>query len=164
MVSYGITSASCTVIGNSIGSGDVKLAKNYFKILLVFTFVMVSLEAYIINVYGYLLIDFFTDIVEIKVKANEMIPLLILNVFPEAVYGCLSGVLRGLGRQQMMLNFHIVCQGPFNIACLYYFIIVMKYDLFGIWIAKVMIESMMALMYSIVIACQDWDLIAEEAK
>ena len=98
MVSYGILSTSCTVIGNSIGSGDVWLAKSYFKILLVFTFAMVSLEAYLINAYGYLLIKFFTSIVEIEVIANQMIPLLIINVFPEAMYGCLSGVLRGLGR------------------------------------------------------------------
>ena len=50
------------------------------------------------------------------------------------------------------------------IVCLYFFIVVMKYKLYGIWIAKILVESIMALMYAIVLACQDWDQIAEEAK
>lgn len=98
MVAIGLEAASCSIIGQLLGKGDVALAKKFML-----TFVYVSSTLLLLNtLIVYLLKDpilaCYTSKTELLEIADSVYYFLVIFHYPDAFKGMLKGVIKALNR------------------------------------------------------------------
>lgn len=101
MIPLGLGVASCTLIGNCIGAGKEKLAANIAWLSIYTTLTVGILTCTLIQTCGPLFIDSMTTDSDVRNVAKKSILFLSMFVFIDGIQAISSGILRGVGRQEL---------------------------------------------------------------
>ena len=161
MVGTGFEQASCAIIGNQLGRGDVKSAKDFYGTLrhiAFWTIMATTLVQYIFRkeIVGAYLNRENPDVDSVRSQALATIPLFVFNILPDLFKGMLSGIIKALAIQNKAVKVNLLCH--WFIYPLSTFILAFKFDfgLRGFWIAKIILECFIVSFYSLIIYQTDW--------
>ena len=161
MVAIGLEQASCALVGQEIGKGDVPNAKLYYRAFEIITTLILICTSTLVYVFSDALISIFTTEVRINAELQKLMWVFSLNTFPDCYKGMLKGIIKALGIQNKAAYINISGHWCINITLQLYLGFHLKMGLEGIWIAKVINEFYIAAAYIIVLRITDWD---EKAK
>ena len=127
MVPLGIQEATCGIIGNCIGANNVPLAKRFFNMINVFTFICIAIMCITVGLARHQIAAIFTEDEEVRrVTTNVLILLASFFIF-DGMQGYLQGPIRAMGLQQKASYAAIACYYGIGLpmACLFVF----KFDM-----------------------------------
>lgn len=110
------------------------------------------------------LILIFTQNKQIIEMIDTVIWIISFNTFPDCYKGMLKGIIKALGVQKYCAYINISGHWCINLTLQYYLGFHLKMGLQGLWLAKLINEFYIMMMYTLLTAFTDWDKIAEEAK
>jgi len=88
-----------------------------------------------------------------------------LNTIPDIYKGMLKGLVGALALQRQTLWINLFCQWLLNLFLQWLFAFKLGMGLTGIWMAKITMECCIALAYTGLITCQNWeDKVRESAE
>ena len=164
MVSIGFESSSCALVGQEIGRGDVKNAKLYFGTIKFISVICLGLLSLAVYVFKSQLILIFTEHGQTIEKINTVIWIISFNTFPDCYKGMLKGIIKALGVQKYCAYINISGHWCINLTLQYYLGFYLEMGLKGLWLAKLVNEFYIMVMYSLLTAYTDWDRISTEAR
>ena len=87
--------------------------------------------------------------------------ILMLNLFP-TLYRCmLYGTLKALGIQKKAVYIHLFCQWIVFMFLIWLFAFYLEWGLKGMWIAKISLEWIILIAYTILIKFADWEKLSQ---
>ena len=159
---YALASVSATLSGKEIGCANVTGAKYYYRSVLSVMFTLAIFQALGLQVYLGVAMDSITDDQNMEKTITSVYHLWIFNVFLSSIRCMLKGFLRGLGRQNSALFYHIFVQGailPGAVFVLCYNVLVDN-QVLGAWIASTICEFLLFLAYFHIVQHSDWNEIS----
>jgi len=157
MVAIGLEQASCALVGQEIGKGDVPNAKLYYRAFEIITTIILICTSTLVYLFSDALISIFTTEKQINAELQKLMWVFSLNTFPDCYKGMLKGIIKALGIQTKAAYINISGHWCINITLQLYLGFHLNMGLEGIWIAKVINEFYIAAMYIIVLRVTDWD-------
>ena len=82
MVPFGISITACTLIGSAIGSQDVLLARRWFKLITLYTFVYAFGLTFLLVAFKDQIASIFTPDLEVKALIIECMPIVAIKFIP----------------------------------------------------------------------------------
>jgi len=160
---YGIATAATIRVGNMLGAGDAKSARQsaYLCLAGCACFNLVIMVAFFVfgGYVGYIFTD---DPTVVKTVAKLSILAGIYQV-PDCVYGCVSGILRGTGRQASLMWSNLLGFWVLGMPVCAVLAFVARLGVVGLWIGLVTGLSCSALFVLIMFLRLDWEKEAESA-
>ena len=98
-IATGLGQAACVVVGNSIGSNDVTLAKKYFRLTTSITLCIILTVSAIVLLNDNLIVGLFTKEAEIYELTVSVIPIVALKYVWDGLQAYAQGIIRALGLQ-----------------------------------------------------------------
>ena len=99
MVAIGLSTASCTLVGQNIGKGDVVKAKEYFMTFQILTVLILIVTSSSIYIYKEAFMAIFNTPEEEMDLIRGCIWLISFSTFPDGFKGMLMGIIKALGIQ-----------------------------------------------------------------
>jgi Na+-driven multidrug efflux pump len=159
MVAIGLETASCTIVGQEIGKGDVVKAKEYYRLFSIVTVIMISCTSLCVYIFKEQIVKLFTDKENIINISLSIIWLISFNTFPDGYKGMLKGIIKALGLQKICVYVNIGGHWCINLTLQWFFAFYLKLGLVGIWYAKLCLEAYIVVAYFAIIQCADWQKI-----
>jgi MATE family multidrug resistance protein len=161
MMSLGIAFATTTLVGNSIGEGNVRKAKMYCWAALSVDFVVISLVSLLIFFFEYDIPYIYTNDDKIASLVTSVIQLYLVFSITDAFGIILNGVVKGLGMQKWASIAALIVYYPLNIplACILAFYL--NYGIFGLWYATCFSMILMMIFYMSFLTYVDWQEISD---
>ena len=162
MVSYGMQSPGCAMVGQAVGACDIGRAKAYFWAAIVVFLAILVIE---INVFYYFkddIIQTMTKFEDLKECITSVYPLFLLNIVFAGLNGTLRGPIYALGLMKQLTKFNLIFQGLMMPALSYYFTQKHALGMNGIWLSKNIVELSLLVSYSIKLSYIDWHGIAHQ--
>jgi len=132
MLPLGMGVASCSIIGNSLGCGRLKLAKDTGKIALVTNSVMELFLGFLMYSYGSSFVAIFSEDEEVHSIVRDSLGFMSAFVFFDGLQCVASGILRGVGKQKIGAIMNIVAFYVIGIPLAYYFCFFLKHGVSGL--------------------------------
>eukprot|EP01080_Neovahlkampfia_damariscottae_P008615 gene8615-562_t len=133
MIPLGLSVAASVRVGNSIGEGNIRVAKISAFICISLGVFFMAFNALIILVFRNLIPRIFTsDEDVIKITADAFFVVVGFQLF-DGFQGVCSGVLRGLGKQTIGALFMFVSFYVLGIPVAIFFAFVLKWNVVGLW-------------------------------
>ena len=85
----------------------------------------------------------------------DAIWLFLLNIYPDMLKGMMKGIIMALGIPHKIIFVHILCHWIIFPTGIWYFAFRQKRGVFGIWMAKIILEWSILTLYIIMIKLQD---------
>jgi len=156
MVAVGLEQASCALVGQEIGKGDVTNAKRYFRTFEICTTGILIFNSIIIYVFSGDIIHFLTTDKAIDTELKTVIWVFSVNTFPDCYKGMLRGVIKALGLQKKAACINLSGHWGINITLQLLLGVYFGWGLDGLWIGKVLNEYYICSMYYFVLKKADW--------
>mmetsp|Transcript_12782 Transcript_12782/g.21611 ORF Transcript_12782/g.21611 Transcript_12782/m.21611 type:complete len:212 (+) Transcript_12782:864-1499(+) len=163
MVGAGLDQASCAIVGQQIGSNNVKMAKVFYDSFRRVTVVIILLVMTFQYIYRREIVMMFTDNKEVEDQALGAIVLFVFNIFPDLFKGMLKGIIKALGIQYKAVYVHLICHWGIYPLGAYFFAFYLGWGVEGIWISKIILEWSIVSMYTYIIYFSNWHEIAEKS-
>lgn len=158
MVASGVQTTTAAVLGNHIGFGDCKKAKEYFRIIIVLGLAIFSIQSLLMYAYMDSILSFATDLDTLEGYADHLKFIYCLNIIPDNMIGLLEGAVKSLALQDEFVMPHVICQGILSSILTYLFAVqLFPDDMIGIWIAKTIVSFSLLFYYGYVIQQTDWE-------
>jgi multidrug resistance protein, MATE family len=164
MLPVGFSSASGTRVGNAVGEGKVKLAKQYYRLCMVMAVGVSCIQISCLIIFRNSVISVFTNLPEIKELMKLAWPMLMIFCVFDTTQSVGSAVVRATGNQG--LGAFVTSSGYWlfgiPISCL----LVFKYDmsLNGLWVGPTVACAYLTLCYVLLIARVDWYKLVEQIR
>ena len=100
MFAFGLEIASCTLIGNQVGKGDVDMALKFNASMRKVSTVSIALSCVLIYFTKEALVDLLTQNESLRASAKEYVWMICLSMFPDMYKGMLKGVIKALSLQK----------------------------------------------------------------
>lgn len=155
----GIGSATGTLVGNSIGEKSIPSAKAYAILGFIATVSLLGFVSIICIIFRKTLATLFTTNEEIVEKLNILIIICLISEFFDGMQGTLGKVLIGMGKQQFASLVNLCSYYVIMIPAGFTFGWILKYGVFGVWIALGLGSFIAALGFLAIILRQDWDIV-----
>ena len=160
MVSYGMQSPGCTLVGQAIGACDIARAKGYFWALIYVFSGIVTLEIAVFYTFKDDIVGSLTKFNEMKECITRIFPLFLTNIIFAGFNGTLRGPIFALALMKDLTKYNLMFQGLAMPILSYYFIVRHHFGMHGIWLAKNIVEFLLCLSYSLKLASINWHAIA----
>ena len=163
-IPLGITEATGALLGNSVGAGNVSLAKRFFSLIFFVSFTIMLLIGAIIVFARRPIVQIFSD--EDKLTEMTLQAMIILGIrfFPVGLQAVLHGPIRALGLQSkgsiVAFVSWIVVGLPIGSLMAFKF----HFGLNGLMVGLLSAGFAQLLLYYAVIKSKDWEEIATDAK
>lgn len=108
MFSQGLNTSAAAHIGQQIGKQNVTKAKEYYKVTLWVSFIIISSIVLSIVVYAEEIISVFTNSDNVIKSCKSVIPLFVCGVFPDLWQGYIQGVIKALGIQGKVIIINVI--------------------------------------------------------
>lgn len=108
MVSYGMQSPGCAMVGQAVGACDIGKAKQYFWATIVVFLAILTVE---INVFYYFkdnIIHTMTKFNDLKDCITNIYPLFLLNIVFAGLNGTLRGPIYALGLMKQLTKYNLI--------------------------------------------------------
>ena len=97
--SNGIQRVACTRVGNLLGSGQAKMARNASSTAASITFVLTLCISLSLVLFSRFYVQIYTNDKEVIEVTVKLVPILALYVIGDGTVAALSGVIKGIGKQ-----------------------------------------------------------------
>lgn len=97
-VFIGISMGTSIFVGNSIGEGNVLLAKLYAKVSIIFILLITLAMVITITLWKSFIVSFYTSNDEVQSSAEAALGIFCLAIIPDSILFSQGGALRGLGK------------------------------------------------------------------
>jgi MATE family multidrug resistance protein len=162
-IPMGLSFATTTLVGNSIGRRDVKLAKKISIISLCTGMFIVGLFTIIIYTFRNFIPYIYTHKEEVSVIFSKTMSIFMLFIVIDAVQIILHGIIKGLGKQRIASVIALLILYPVNIPLAYTLTFTVNYGLSGLWYSQLISVILLSIGYIIIILCLDWKHVAKRA-
>ncbi len=157
MIPNGLSIASTTLVGNSIGEENAVKAKTYTKAVIIVDIAIIApLTILVVIFMGEIPLLYTTDE---KVVAQIIMLLNIYKYFSivDSIQVVLNGVIKGLGYQKIASVIVLVILYPFNITLAWYLGFKLNYGISGLWHAQMTSIYILATCFITIVCTLDWD-------
>lgn len=163
MIPMGLSFASTTLVGNSIGSGNIIKAKNYAKISVILGIIIVSSTTMFIVFFRNLIPFLYTNDLIIANLVTNLLGIYIWFGIVDAIQIILNGIIKGLGKQKVASIVALVILYPVMLPLAYLLAFVLNYGIYGLWYSQLISVFLLAISYFIIIFCLDWQEISDQS-
>ena len=159
----GISMVVAPFVAICIGRLDVARAKAYTKSALIINFILVSIVAILIILFRNQISGFFTQ--DTVVLESMSVPMIIsaINLFPDSIQTILSGVIRGLGQQQVILLPNFIMYYPILQPLAIILAFTFDFKIIGFLVAFTITITVALFYYIYILLSLNWDQIANQA-
>ena len=133
MVPLGLQEATCSLVGNSIGSNHVQLAKRICKVTFMISFAIIITVTLSVFIGRFQIARALTTDPELILMVAKVIPFLSLFYFPDSAQGYLSGPIRALGLQEEASKMVLVAYYIIGIPSAALFAFKLHLGIIGFW-------------------------------
>ena len=125
MIPFGSQIAGAVFVGKSMGEGSAKKAKTYMKLIVGYTFVVMTILAVFLYIFRMNVSLIFTDQEELLNLTSDNFRLIAVFMVVHGIGMSIGGALRGMGKQStatkmVFLGFYLVGH-PMSALCAFYF-------------------------------------------
>lgn len=140
-VAVGLQSAASTFQGNMVGKGDLQGSNRWYKFIMVFSIIAITIETVFLQIFRKEFLDLMTNERAVLAIAEPILIYFIVNIWIESIKGYCRGLIRALELQDRAISPAIVSQWIINPGLIYLLIFVKRWKLDGIWFAKIACET-----------------------
>ncbi len=134
MPGFGLSMASTTLVGQSLGAGDPELAKESIRGCMRISVVVMGALGVIFALFGRQLSALFGSTPEVLAMAGSAVQIGALEQLPIAVQMVLAGSLRGAGDPRTPMYATLFGTLVFRVPIVYLFAVVFGWGLNGVWL------------------------------
>jgi len=109
------------------------------------------------------ILSLFTSDQKVLAVANSIVWMISFNTFPDVFKGMLKGVIKALGVQSMLIPINLVGHWCINLTLQWYLAIHLNMGIFGQWVAKLILEIYILVMYYHLCQSRDWEKISNKS-
>jgi putative MATE family efflux protein len=135
MPGAGLSVAGTTLVGQSLGAGQVDLAEKSVQRVLRFAMILMGIVGIIFALFGVAIARLFGSTPEVVLAAGAAVRIGALEQIPIAVQMTLGGCLRGAGDMKSPMYTTFLGVLLFRVPVVYLFAIVFHWGLNGVWLA-----------------------------
>lgn len=163
MFVIGLEVASCALLGNQIGLGNVKEAREIYEKFKTFSITIILVNSAVIYIFQEQIMGLWTSDQDLIQLGKGNIWIVCLVIIPEGIKGMQKGVIKALSLQSQTILIHIV--GHWLISVSLQLLLGIYFDLRckGLWFAKFVLEAYTMIAYTILLYLADWGAKSEEA-
>jgi MATE family multidrug resistance protein len=121
MIPLGLGSASCTVVGNAIGAGNLNTAKSFARIAVFCHFGCAMIISPAILFFGTDFISMFSSDEDVIRMSRRSIPIVAAFTVADGLSAVLSGITRGAGKQHIGAMSNIIAYYSCGLPLAFYF-------------------------------------------
>lgn len=145
MTQLGISIATTTLVGNSIGAENIHNAKNYVISSLLLGVGVMSIATSLVMIFRHEIPLAYTSNIEVNKAFDGLLFIYLFFSIPDAIQVQLSGVLKGLGKQKWGSIITLIVLFPVNISLAYYLAFSKNLGLSGLWYSQLTSVIILAL-------------------
>jgi MATE family multidrug resistance protein len=164
MISMGLSFASTTLVGNSIGAYDVKRAKLYTIAALIADIVIFSILTLLVLIFRQYIPYVYTSDEKIVRLVEQLLNIYLCFSIIDSVQVVLHGVIKGLGKQTVASIIALIILYPINISLAYSLAFIWGYGLIGLWYSQMISIFLLFIGFSAIVILSDWEKIAVKTR
>jgi MATE family multidrug resistance protein len=162
MIPMGLSFATTTLVGNSLGGNKPKQAKIYTKASLTVGVLIIGTITLSVYLFKNTIPFVYTSDPNIASLVTGLLGIWVCFSIMDAIQIILHGVIKGLGKQKIASVIALVILYPINIPLAYTFGFVWNLGLNGLWYSQLISVFLMGGSYFLVIVYYDWNEIARK--
>jgi MATE family multidrug resistance protein len=163
MIPCGLSFATTTLVGNSIGQQDVEKAKRYTWCAVICGLIMIGTTTSLVLLFRETIPYVYTSEPEIAKLVTGLLGIYVCFSMVDCIQVILHGAIKGLGKQKIASAICLIVLYPVNIPLAYCFGFVWGYGLNGLWYSQLISIFLLAASYISIVTFVDWDEISDEA-
>ena len=163
-VCSGICNSASSLVGNSIGAGDVPLAKRYYHLNMGFSillFLLVSLLMYVWREESIRLLSH--DNLEILDTSSRLMAFICLEVIIDGIMQVQQGMVRALSMPKLVSAVAFPAAWIIGVPLAAILALKYEYSVFGLFMGKLASSVFSAIGYQLCLFLSDWKAISAEA-
>jgi MATE family multidrug resistance protein len=164
MIPMGLSFASSTLVGNSIGANDVKHAKLFTIAALITGGTIIGLITLLVFLFQYNIPYLYTSDPNIAILVTGLLKIYVCFSIVDAFQIILHGVIKGLGKQTIASVIALIILYPINIPLAYTFAFIWDYGLLGLWYSQLIAVFLLAVSYGVIVLSLDWNVVALKTR
>jgi MATE family multidrug resistance protein len=163
MIPMGLSFAATTLVGNSIGSGNIIKAKNYAKIsVIIGSFIVGAVTIFIVFFKDMIPYIYTNDLIIAKL-VTSLLDIYIWFGIIDAIQIILHGIIKGLGKQKIASIVALVVLYPIMLPLAYILAFELNLGIYGLWYSQLISVFILAGSYFIIIFLLDWQDISDKS-
>jgi MATE family multidrug resistance protein len=164
MIPMGMSFATTTLVGNSIGAKNVEKAKKYTIASVILAVSTISVTTTLIIIYRESLPHLYTNEQNVADLVAGLLKIYVCFAVIDAAGIILMGAIKGLGMQSVASFLLLFILYPVNIPMAYYFAFVLGYGVYGLWYSQFISIILMFISFLFIVLYYDWNEIAKKAE
>lgn len=161
MLPLGISYSASCLVGNYIGEKNIKLAKRFANLTVLFNVICTVVVIIIFATLKTGISNLFTTEREVVAVIDQVFWILVVYIFFDTIHGVQSGIIRGLGRQGYGSIYTLICYYIFGMPLALVFAFVLEWGVAGLWAGFTIACIVLDIGFFFIIACANWEKIAE---
>jgi MATE family multidrug resistance protein len=162
MIPMGLSFATTTLVGNSIGGNKPNQAKLYTQAALLTCVLIIGSITLSVYLFKNTIPFVYTSDGTIAYLVSGLLGIYVCFSIVDSIQIILHGVIKGIGKQKVASIIALVVLYPINIPLAYTFCFVWEWGLNGLWYSQLISVFLLAGSYTLVIMYYDWNEIAKK--
>lgn len=163
MIPLGMSFATTTLVGISIGGQKVKNAKKYTIASVVLALCVISVTTTFVIIFRDTLPHLYTHEENVAKLVSGLLGIYVCFALIDAAGIILNGAIKGLGMQGIASFICLFILYPVNIPLGYYLAFIAGYGVYGLWYSQFISVVLLLVSYSSIVLYFDWSEIARKA-
>ena len=163
MIPLGMSFATTTLVGISIGGQKVKNAKKYTIASVILAVCVISVTTIFVIIFRDTLPHLYTHEENVAKLVSGLLGIYVCFALIDAAGIILNGAIKGLGMQGIASFICLFILYPVNIPLGYYLAFIAGYGVYGLWYSQFISVVLLLVSYSSIVLYFDWNEIARKA-
>lgn len=164
MLQLGLSMASTTLIGNSVGAENKENIRKYVKFSLIISITLSIITTLLVILYRSSIPSLYTGEPDVMKIFYNLLGIYLIFAVPDAVQINLHGIIKGLGKQKWASVACLLVLYPFNISLAYTLAFHFEYGVYGLWYSQTASIILLDILYIIIYIKADLHEIIKELK
>jgi MATE family multidrug resistance protein len=164
MIPLGMSFATTTLVGNSIGARKVQDAKRYTIASVILAMSIIAFTTSLVYNYKQTLPHLYTNEEHVAELVSGLLSIYVCFAVVDAAQIIINGAIKGLGKQDIASWVTLFVLYPVNIPVGYYLAFVAGYGVYGLWYSQLMSILLLFVSNTFIVLYYDWELIAKKAE
>jgi len=164
MLPLGISYSASALTGNYLGQGNVKLAKQYAVMTIVFNVFCTSIVVALIGIFKTQVSFIFTSEPMVVSQFQDATWVLLIYIWFDTIHGVQSGIIRGLGRQFYGSMYTLFCYYILGMPLALVLCFTAKMGIQGLWLGFSIACIVLDIGFAFIIIVPNWQEISDKAR
>lgn len=164
MIPMGLSFATTTLVGNSIGAMKVERAKKYSIIAVLTGVSIIGVITLLVIIFKNEIPYVYTSDPAIASSVTALLNIYVCFSILDCIQIITHGVIKGLGKQKIASIIALIVLYPINIPMAYYLGFVLGYGLLGLWYSQLISIILLAVSYLSIVFILDWNIVAKQVQ